>query len=244
MKKAIVYCIILSIIALASCSSPKKVKTEEASATKGANDQTSQNNNTQKMTKVLLKTTFGDITVALYDDTPKHKANFIKLVNDKFYDGVLFHRIIKGFMIQGGDPNSKTAKAGQRLGDGDVGYTIPAEFVSGHYHKRGALAAAREGDQVNPQKASSGCQFYIVDGTVYDNDKMTMIAQRTGKTFTPEQVQAYTTVGGAPWLDGDYTVFGEVIKGMEVVDKIADQQKDGADRPLEDIKIISATVIR
>lgn len=244
MKKAIVCCIILSIIALASCSSPKKVKTEEASATKGANEQTSQNNNTQKMTKVLLKTTFGDITVALYDDTPKHKANFIKLVNDKFYDGVLFHRIIKGFMIQGGDPNSKTAKAGQRLGDGDVGYTIPAEFVSGHYHKRGALAAAREGDQVNPQKASSGCQFYIVDGTVYDNDKMTMIAQRTGKTFTPEQVQAYTTVGGAPWLDGDYTVFGEVIKGMEVVDKIADQQKDGADRPLEDIKIISATVIR
>ena len=244
MKKAIVCCIILSIIALASCSSPKKVKTEEASATKGANEQTSQNNNTQKMTKVLLKTTFGDITVALYDDTPKHKANFIKLVNDKFYDGVLFHRIIKGFMIQGGDPNSKTAKAGQRLGDGDVGYTIPAEFVSGHYHKRGALAAAREGDQVNPQKASSGCQFYIVDGTVYDNDKMTMIAQRTGKTFTPEQVQAYTTVGGAPWLDGDYTVFGEVIKGMEVVDKIADQQKDGADRPLEDIKIISATIIK
>ena len=244
MKKAIVCCIILSIIALASCSPPKKVKTEEASATKGANEQTSQNNNTQKMTKVLLKTTFGDITVALYDDTPKHKANFIKLVNDKFYDGVLFHRIIKGFMIQGGDPNSKTAKAGQRLGDGDVGYTIPAEFVSGHYHKRGALAAAREPDQVNPQKASSGCQFYIVDGTVYDNDKMTLIAQRTGKTFSPEQVQAYTTVGGAPWLDGDYTVFGEVIKGMEVVDKIAGQQKDGNDRPLEDIKIISATVIR
>lgn len=244
MKKAIVCCIILSIIALTSCSSPKKVKTEDASATKGATEQTSQNNNTQKMTKVLLKTTFGDITVALYDDTPAHKANFLKLVNDKFYDGVLFHRIIKGFMIQGGDPNSKTAKAGQRLGDGDVGYTIPAEFVSGRFHKRGALAAAREGDQVNPKKASSGCQFYIVDGTVYDNDKMTMIAQRTGKTFSPEQIEAYTTVGGAPWLDGDYTVFGEVIKGMEVVDKIANQQKDGNDRPLEDIKIINATVIK
>ena len=244
MKKAIVCCIILSIIVLTSCSSPKKVKTEDASATKGATEQTSQNNNTQKMTKVLLKTTFGDITVALYDDTPAHKANFLKLVNDKFYDGVLFHRIIKGFMIQGGDPNSKTAKAGQRLGDGDVGYTIPAEFVSGRFHKRGALAAAREGDQVNPKKASSGCQFYIVDGTVYDNDKMTMIAQRTGKTFSPEQIEAYTTVGGAPWLDGDYTVFGEVIKGMEVVDKIANQQKDGNDRPLEDIKIISATVIK
>ena len=244
MKKAIACCIILSIIALTSCSSPKKVKTEDASATTGDTEQTTSKNNTQMMTKVLFKTTFGDITVALYDDTPQHKANFIKLVNDKFYDGVLFHRIIKGFMIQGGDPNSKTAKAGQRLGDGDVGYTIPAEFVSGHYHKRGALAAAREPDQVNPQKASSGCQFYIVDGTVYDNDKMTLIAQRTGKTFSPEQVQAYTTVGGAPWLDGDYTVFGEVIKGMEVVDKIAGQQKDGNDRPLEDIKIISATVIR
>lgn len=244
MKRIFYSCIVLSIIALASCSSPKKVKTEDASATTGATEQTSSNNNTQMMTKVLFKTTFGDITVALYDDTPQHKANFIKLVNDKFYDGVLFHRIIKGFMIQGGDPNSKTAKAGQRLGDGDVGYTIPAEFVAGHYHKRGALAAAREPDQVNPQKASSGCQFYIVDGTVYDNDKMTLIAQRTGKTFSPEQVQAYTTVGGAPWLDGDYTVFGEVIKGMDVVDKIAGQQKDGNDRPLEDIKIISATILR
>ena len=182
MKKAIACCIILSIIALTSCSSPKKVKTEDTSATTGDTEQTTSKNNTQMMTKVLFKTTFGDITVALYDDTPQHKANFIKLVNDKFYDGVLFHRIIKGFMIQGGDPNSKTAKAGQRLGDGDVGYTIPAEFVSGHYHKRGALAAAREPDQVNPQKASSGCQFYIVDGTVYDNDKMTLIAQRTGTT--------------------------------------------------------------
>ena len=196
------------------------------------------------MTKVLLKTTFGDITFALYDDTPQHRDNFRKLVNEKFYDGVLFHRIIQGFMIQGGDPDSKTAKPGQRLGSGDVGYTIPAEFVPAHFHKRGAVCAARMGDNVNPQKASSGCQFYIVDGTVYDNDKLNMIAQRTGKIFTPEQVQAYTTVGGAPFLDGDYTVFGEVISGMEVVDKIASQQKDGADRPLEDIKIISATILR
>ena len=196
------------------------------------------------MTKVLLKTTFGDITFALYDDTPQHRDNFRKLVNEKFYDGVLFHRIIQGFMIQGGDPDSKTAKPGQRLGSGDVGYTIPAEFVPAHFHKRGAVCAARMGDNVNPQKASSGCQFYIVDGTVYDGDKLNMIAQRTGKTFTPEQVQVYTTVGGAPFLDGDYTVFGEVISGMEVVDKIASQQKDGADRPLEDIKIISATILR
>ena len=244
MKKAIVYCIALSIIALSSCSSPKKVKTEDASATKEAAAQTTPNNNLKNMTQVQLKTSLGDIVIALYDDTPAHKANFEKLVRTNFYDGVLFHRIIKGFMIQGGDPDSKTAKPGQRLGSGDVGYTIPAEFVPAHFHKRGAVCAARMGDNVNPQKASSGCQFYIVDGTVYDNDKLNMIAQRTGKTFTPEQIQAYITVGGAPFLDGDYTVFGEVIKGMEVVDKIAEQQKDGADRPLEDIKIISATVIR
>lgn len=244
MKKTIVYCIALSIITLISCSSPKKVKTADGADAKEAAEQITPNNNTQEMTKVLLKTTLGDITIALYDDTPAHRDNFHKLVNDKFYDGVLFHRIIKGFMIQGGDPDSKTAKPGQRLGSGDVGYTIPAEFVPAHFHKRGAVCAARMGDNVNPQKASSGCQFYIVDGTVYDNDKLNMIAQRTGKTFSPEQVQAYTTIGGAPFLDGDYTVFGEVINGMEVVDKIASQQKDGADRPLEDIKIISATMLR
>ena len=243
MKKTAIYCIILTIIAITACSSPKKVKSDNDTAAQESS-QTSQNNNTDKMTKVLLKTTFGDIVIALYDDTPEHKANFEKLVRNHFYDGLLFHRIIKGFMIQGGDPNSKTAKAGQHLGNGDVGYTIPAEFVPARYHKRGAVAAAREGDQVNPQKASSGCQFYIVDGTVYDNDKMSMIAQRTGKTFTPEQIQAYTTVGGAPWLDGDYTVFGEVIEGMDVVDKIASQQKDGSDRPVEDIKIISANILR
>ena len=244
MKKTIFYCIALSIIALISCSSPKKVKTANGADAKEAAEQITPNNNTQEMTKVLLKTTLGDITIALYDDTPAHRDNVHKLVNDKFYDGVLFHRIIKGFMIQGGDPDSKTAKPGQRLGSGDVGYTIPAEFVPAHFHKRGAVCAARMGDNVNPQKASSGCQFYIVDGTVYDNDKLNMIAQRTGKTFSPEQVQAYTTIGGAPFLDGDYTVFGEVINGMEVVDKIASQQKDGADRPLEDIKIISATMLR
>ena len=244
MKKNIFVCITLSIILLSACSSPKKVKTEEASAAAPATEQTTSDKNLKNMTQVLLKTTMGDIVIALYDDTPAHKANFVKLVNQKFYDGVLFHRIIKGFMIQGGDPDSKTAKPGQHLGSGDVGYTIPAEFVPTHIHKRGAVAAARMGDNVNPQKASSGCQFYIVDGTVYDNDKLNMIAMRTGKTFTPEQVQTYTTDGGAPFLDGDYTVFGEVVKGMPVVDKIAAQQKDGADRPLEDIKIISATIIR
>ena len=228
---------------LAACSSPKEVKTDNAAKTPETTAQESQNNNNEKMTQVLLKTTFGDIVIALYNDTPQHKANFEKLVSEKFYDGVLFHRIIKGFMIQGGDPDSKTAKPGQRLGSGDVGYTIPAEFVPAHFHKRGAVAAARMGDNVNPQKASSGCQFYIVDGTVYDNDKLNMLAMRLGKTFTPEQVQAYTTDGGAPFLDGEYTVFGEVVRGMTVVDKIAAQQKDGADRPVEDIKIISATIM-
>lgn len=244
MKKALVYCIALSVMALTSCSSPKKVKTDNDTASPESTAQTSLKNNTDKMTKVLLKTSFGDITIALYDETPKHKENFLKLVNEKFYDGVMFHRIIQGFMIQGGDPDSKNAKPGQQLGAGDIGYKIPAEIVNGRFHKRGAVAAAREGDQVNPQKASSGCQFYIVDGTVYDNDKMDMISQRTGKTFSSEQVEAYTTIGGAPWLDGDYTVFGEVVSGMDVVDKIAAQKKDRNDRPLEDIKIISATIIR
>ena len=244
MKKTAIYCILLIVITLMACSSPKKVKTENESVTQDNTTQTSSNDNLKNMTQVQLKTTMGDIVIALYDDTPAHKENFVKLVKQNFYDGLLFHRIIKGFMIQGGDPDSKTAKPGQHLGSGDVGYTIPAEFVPARIHKRGAVAAARMGDNVNPQKASSGCQFYIVDGTVYDNDRLNMIAQRTGKTFTPEQVQAYTTIGGAPFLDGDYTVFGEVVKGMDVVDKIAAQPKDGSDRPVEDIKIISATIIR
>ena len=143
MKKAMVYCIVLSVMVLSSCSSPKKVKTDKESATPESTVQKTLNNNTDKMTQVLLKTTYGDITIALYDETPEHKANFLKLVNDHFYDGLLFHRIIQGFMIQGGDPDSKNAKPGQMLGSGDLGYTIPAEFVSGRFHKRGAVAAAR-----------------------------------------------------------------------------------------------------
>ena len=242
MKKAIACCIILSIIALTSCSSPKKVKTEDASATTGDTEQTTSKNNTQMMTKVLFKTTFGDITVALYDDTPQHKANFIKLVNDKFYDGVLFHRIIKGFMIQGGDPNSKTAKAGQRLGDGDVGYTIPAEFKENHFHKKGALCAARQGDQVNPKKASSGSQFYIVQGTVFDDKKLDYYEERLGKIFSATQRQAYKTVGGTPHLDGDYTVFGEVTEGLEIVDKIAAVKTGYMDVPVEPVVINKITI--
>jgi cyclophilin family peptidyl-prolyl cis-trans isomerase len=168
-----------------------------------------------KQKEVLIETSLGNITIALYNETPLHRDNFIKLVNEKFYDGVLFHRIIQGFMIQTGDPDSKTAKKGQRLGSGGPGYTIPAEFVAKYSHKRGVVAAARQGDQVNPKRESSGSQFYIVDN--------------------PE---------GAHFLDGQYTIFGEVTKGMDIVDRIAAKQKDQADRPIEDIKIISAKVVK
>lgn len=198
----------------------------------------------ESLTKVLFKTTEGDITIALYDNTPKHKENFIKLVNDDFYKDILFHRIIKGFMIQTGDPDSKNAPAGKMLGSGGPDYKIPAEIVPGNYHKRGAVAAARQADQVNPKKESSGSQFYIVDGKVSPRNELTQIEQYYGKTFTEEQIQTYTTIGGAPFLDGDYTVFGEVVSGMDVVDKIASAQKNQYDRPTKDIKIISATVIK
>lgn len=236
MKNINFFIILLSITALSSCSSQKKIESEQKETAKSATTETKNN----KMTQILIKTSMGDITIALYNETPLHRDNFIKLVKESYYDGVLFHRIIKGFMIQTGDPDSKTAKPGQRLGMGGPAERIPAEFVPTLFHKRGAVAAARDN---NPAKASSGSQFYIVDGDIFPQDKLDMIAARTGKTFSPEQVQAYTTIGGAPFLDGDYTVFGEVVSGMEVVDKIAAQEKDGNDRPLEDIKIISAKII-
>ncbi|MBQ4441788.1 MAG: peptidylprolyl isomerase [Bacteroidales bacterium] len=236
MKNIKFFIILLSITALSSCSSQKKIESEQKETAKSATTETKNN----KMTQILIKTSMGDITIALYNETPLHRDNFIKLVKESYYDGVLFHRIIKGFMIQTGDPDSKTAKPGQRLGMGGPAERIPAEFVPTLFHKRGAVAAARDN---NPAKASSGSQFYIVDGDIFPQDKLDMIAARTGKTFSPEQVRAYTTIGGAPFLDGDYTVFGEVVSGMEVVDKIAAQEKDGNDRPLEDIKIISAKII-
>lgn len=236
MKNIKFFIILLSITALSSCSSQKKIESEQKETAKSATTETKNN----KMTQILIKTSMGDITIALYNETPLHRDNFIKLVKESYYDGVLFHRIIKGFMIQTGDPDSKTAKPGQRLGMGGPAERIPAEFVPTLFHKRGAVAAARDN---NPAKASSGSQFYIVDGDIFPQDKLDMIAARTGKTFSPEQVQAYTTIGGAPFLDGDYTVFGEVVSGMEVVDKIAAQEKDDNDRPLEDIKIISAKII-
>ncbi|MCB0515623.1 MAG: peptidylprolyl isomerase [Chitinophagales bacterium] len=191
----------------------------------------------EKLHKLLLSTDLGDITLVLYNKTPKHRDNFLKLVQDGFYDGTLFHRIISQFMIQGGDPDSKNAKAGQNLGSGGPGYTVPAEFVPEYFHKRGALAAARQGDQVNPQRASSGSQFYIVQGRPYNTPEIAQMEQSTGKKISPDRRKVYETVGGTPFLDDQYTVFGEVIDGMEVVDKIALEPKNRSDRPLRDIKM-------
>ena len=194
-----------------------------------------QDGNGEKCTYVKIETSMGDIVVKLYNETPLHRDNFIKLVREGVYDGLLFHRVIKNFMIQGGDPNSRDAKPGQSLGDGTLGYTIPAEFVPGLYHKKGALAAARQGDQVNPKKESSSCQFYIVQGEKWNADRLKMIEQRMGKSFTKEQMEVYGTLGGTPFLDGDYTVFGEVVEGLEVVDKIAAVQCGAMDRPMTDV---------
>lgn len=203
-----------------------------------------QNGKALGSTYVEMQTSYGKIVILLYNDTPLHRDNFIKLVNNGVYDGLLFHRVIEGFMIQGGDPDSKNAKPGQRLGEGNLGYNIAAEFRPELFHKRGALAAAREGDDVNPQKASSSCQFYIVQGRVWNDMELNRISQRYGQKFSEEQREVYRTVGGAPHLDGSYTVYGEVVEGMDVVDKIAAAKRDGFDRPLEDIKIISAKVIK
>lgn len=244
---------------------------------------------------VDLKTSLGDIRVRLFGDTPQHRDNFLKLVKDGYYDGVLFHRVIDQFMIQTGDPDSKNAPAGKRLGAGGPDYTLPAEVVyPKHFHYRGALAAARQADQVNPERRSSGSQFYIVTGKPYTPESLSQMEQQLSMMrkqeifnklasenrekiidlrrnrnqaglqelqdslialtdaqvkanppkFTPEQTQAYTTVGGTPHLDNQYTVFGEVVSGMDVVEKIEKAQTDASDRPLDDIRIISAKVVK
>ena len=237
--------------------------------------------------KVIIKTTEGDITVRLYDETPLHRDNFLKLAKEGFYNGTLFHRVIKDFMIQGGDPDSKGAPAGASLGTGGPGYTVKAEMVYPQlFHKRGALSAARLGDEMNPERESSGSQFYIVWGKVYKQPELKqmekqmamqqeqqvfntlvaahraeimemrrnrdraalqelqdrLIAETKAKvkeggvpTFTAEQAEAYTTVGGTPFLDGQYTVFGEVESGLEVVEKIQTCETNHADRPLKDV---------
>lgn len=193
-------------------------------------------------TMVLISTSFGDMKAILYNETPLHRDNFIKLVKEGYYDGTLFHRVIDGFMIQGGDPDSKTAKPNQMLGQGGPGYTVPAEFKQELIHKKGALAAARMGDNVNPQKASSGSQFYIAQGKRYTSDELNMLQTRMGKQFNQIQKDAYVNEGGVPFLDYEYTVFGQVIEGLEVIDKIAKVQKDRYDRPVEDVKMTISIV--
>ncbi len=244
---------------------------------------------TPKREKVVsIVTPYGKMMVKLYNETPQHRDNFIKLVNENFYDSLLFHRVIENFMIQGGDPESKNAKPGKALGNGGLDYTIPAEFNPNLFHKKGVIAAAREGDNVNPEKASSSCQFYLVQGKVFTRDELltlqekkiafnkqkavrdllaspdqkelkkarndaqndmnvealdsinlkidSIIAPELEKyKFSEEQIEAYTTIGGTPHLDGDYTVFGEVIEGFDVIDSIAAVQTDRRDRPRTDV---------
>ncbi len=193
---------------------------------------------------ILIKTTEGNIKIKLYDKTVYHKQNFLKLVKEHYFDSLLFHRVIPNFVIQAGDPNSKNAKPGKLLGDGGPGYTIPAEICPEYFHKRGAIGAAREPDQVNITRRSSGSQFYIVVGKVYTNKELDIMEKRLHTKFTPEQRKAYTTIGGTPFLDGQYTVFGEVIEGMDVVDKIANAPRDKHDRPKQDIRILSMKIIK
>ena len=272
--------ICLAFIALTACSA-------------GSKKQTNHHMENEKRTLVKLETTMGNITVALYNETPKHRDNFIKLVKEGVYDSTLFHRVIKQFMIQAGDPDSKNASDTAMLGSGDVGYTIPAEFNPKFFHKKGVLAAARQGDDVNPEKASSGCQFYIVTGRKFTEPQLLGMENKINEQreealfdslarqhmkeiykmrkagdnagllelqdtleaqareladkeekfrFTPEQIKAYSTVGGAPHLDGSYTVFGEVTEGMEVVENIEKAKTNRADRPVENIRILKASI--
>jgi peptidyl-prolyl cis-trans isomerase B (cyclophilin B) len=181
---------------------------------------------TQKQEKVQITTEFGVMTAILYNETPQHRDNFVKLVKEGWYNNSPFHRVIKNFMIQGGQ------NADGRL---DPGYTVPAEFVPAKFHKKGALAAARMGDQQNPKKASSGSQFYIVQGTINNAQSLQAIASRSGLTYTADQIKAYETVGGTPHLDGGYTVFGEVIEGLDVIDKIAAVQTGPGDVPAKPV---------
>ena len=188
-----------------------------------------------KETMIEIVTDYGTMKAKLYDSTPLHRDNMVKLIKDGFYDGLLFHRVISDFMIQGGDPNSRNAPAQQQLGSGGPGYQIDAEIGALHY--KGTLAAARTGDGVNPERRSSGSQFYIVQGKRLSDAELDMMASQTGNTYTPEERAKYKEVGGVPFLDSQYTVFGEVVEGLDVIDKIAAVQTAPGDRPLEDVKM-------
>lgn len=223
------FLILFAGLFLASCSSKVVEKSIETS--------NQDNQKTKKKTMLVISTDYGQMKAVLFDETPLHKENFIKLVKEGYFDSTLFHRVIEGFMIQGGDPTSKNAKPGQMLGNGGPSYTIAAEFKQELVHRKGALAAARQADQVNPRKESSGSQFYIAQGKVYTQDELRTLASRMGKQFNQTQIEAYTTVGGIPFLDYEYTVFGQVIEGLEVIDKIAAVQTDRNDRPKQDIRM-------
>lgn len=190
----------------------------------------------QRNRKVTVSTDFGTMVIRLYDQTPLHRDNFIKLVKRHFYDSLLFHRVIRDFMVQGGDPESRRAKPGAQLGNGSVGYTVPAEFQLDLFHKKGVLAAARDN---NPAKASDGCQFYIVQGKKFTDGQLDTLEQTRlgGRKIPLDQREVYKTLGGTPHLDQNYTVFGEVIKGMEVIDSIAAVKTDRNNRPLQDVRM-------
>jgi cyclophilin family peptidyl-prolyl cis-trans isomerase len=194
---------------------------------------------------VVMETTMGTLKIELYDNTFRHSDNFVKLVNEGYYNGLLFHRVINNFMIQTGDNLSKDAAPGTPLGTGGKSYTLEAEFYPEYYHKKGAVAAARQSDQINPQKRSSGSQFYIVQGQPINKATQQMMVQKNmHPPFTEEQSNLYATMGGTPHLDYAYTVFGQVIEGMDVIDKIAAVQTDERNRPLNDVKIIKMYTVK
>jgi cyclophilin family peptidyl-prolyl cis-trans isomerase len=218
MMRNIFYLAIL--FSIVSCSVSKKTSVKEA-----------------KQKKVMITTDYGTIILELYNKTSLHRDNFIKLVKQHFYDSLLFHRVIKGFMIQGGDPESKHAKEGQLLGEGSLKYTIPAELDTSLFHKKGALAAAREADADNPQKRSSSTQFYIVDGRTYSDAQMDKMEEKVHIKIPENHRIIYSTIGGDPFLDMNYTVFGEVVSGLDVIDKIANTPTDENNRPLKNIRM-------
>jgi cyclophilin family peptidyl-prolyl cis-trans isomerase len=198
---------------------------------------------------IELVTNYGNIVLRLYDSTPLHRDNFIRLVKTRYYDSVLFHRVINRFMIQSGDPDSKHAEPGQPLGNGGPKYTIPAEFRVSIFHKKGVLAAARTGDDINPERASSGSQFYIVQGKQFSDAGLDSVEtfRLKGRKIPVDQREVYKTIGGTPHLDQGYTVFGEVVSGLDIVDKIAavpTSKGEDRDRPLEDVRIIKAHLVK
>lgn len=194
-----------------------------------------------KEKSIKIETNYGVIILKLYDNTPLHTANLVKLCKEHYFDSTLFHRVIPSFVIQGGDPDSKHAGPEKQLGDGDLSYLVPAEINAVNYHKRGALGMARDN---NPEKKSSACQFYIVVGKVVTEEQLNTISTKTNRVFNAEQRKVYTTLGGTPFLDGNYTVFGEVTKGMEVVDTIAQLPRNAADRPNADVRMLKVRVLR